>query len=236
MEVTMRRVYLSSIPLVLMLVPIPVHAEYFVSGQPACISKQRLDEFLGLAQGKSTDIYQYISQRWCVYPKTSVIRVLSLTADDKAEVQFNVDGADARLWVTVQAIRRLKPRPLENVIIEDDDNPDIKDLCTMLSNLTHGNNEWSTMIAQSIVDAQQAGAGSLQATRYASGLATKGYELVIDLDGKRCIGELDVPKTNVIGCVLDPNKYYRCRRKQKGESRECFADLCTARVSPSELH
>jgi hypothetical protein len=172
---------------------------------------------------------------WCIYPKQSVVRVLSLTSDDKAEVQFNVDGQDTRLWVSVNAIRRLKQRPLQNVVIADPDNPDIKDVCVMLSIFTHRNNERSRMIARTIVDVQEVGADSAQAKKYTNGLATNTYELIIDWDGQRCIGELDVPKTQIVGCVLDPPKYYRCRRKQTEEtSSQCYVDLCTERLTPEK--
>jgi hypothetical protein len=231
----MRRICIGSIAFTVILLAAPLHAEYFVSGYPACVSKQKLDEFLTFAQSKSREIDRYIDMKWCIYTSDAVIRVLSLTANDEAEVQFNVDGHDVRLWVPVNAIRRLKQRPLQNVVISDPDHPDVKDVCAMLSVHTHQNNDLGKTIAGSIVAIQEIKPDSFEAKRFADGLATRAYQLILDFDGQRCIGELDVPKTPIVGCALDSLKYYRCRRKQKEESTECYIDLCTKRLTPEEF-
>ena len=230
----MQRTYLSFVAFVLALFPVPLRAEYFVSGYPACVSEQKLDEFSTLAQSKSKEIYRYID-KWCIYPRDAVIRVLSMTFDDKAEVQFNSEGQETRLWVPVNAIRRLKPKPLTNVLIEDPDNPNIKDVCVMISVVVHQNNEQSSAIGSSIVVVQGLRRDSTEVQRYTKGLTTKAYQLVVDWDGQRCIAQLDVPKTQIVGCVLDPSKYYRCRRKQTNEAAECYIDLCMNRLAPNEL-
>lgn len=217
----------SMFVIALMSASVSLHAEYFKGGYPACISEQKLKEFLAKKTGGER--YQYIAANWCIYPKAGYsIKVVSITPGDYVEVEFTMGSQRVKLWAPSLAVVRRKQPPLQNIILSPE-NPSGEQLCALISMNTSKYNKEAEAVASDIVDLQNRLSSKLK-TQYSQGITGRSYELVVNWTATECVAELDFLNLTNLGCSVDVQKFNRCRGVATGANRpiatQCFNDLC----------